>query len=130
MWMFYFLLLVFGIIANLPIFKDYNSLMLYISNVIQLVSLPLLGVGTALVGKGTEKRDQETHDAVMSEIGSIKNNQEEIREVQNTNKELLEELKNALVAINEDRQYDKSENQSLQEILTKIDRLLTDDQTE
>jgi hypothetical protein len=39
---------------------------------IQLVMLPLLMVGQNLLGAKSEQRSAETHDAVMGEIGTLK----------------------------------------------------------
>lgn len=41
------------------------------SNAIQLVALPLLMVGTNLLGRDSEARAQETHDAVMDELAGV-----------------------------------------------------------
>lgn len=65
MWMFY----AFAIYGALgAVFPTKQGPLLYWSNWIQLVSLPLLGVGVWLTGRTAEKRAQETHDAVMEEL--------------------------------------------------------------
>jgi hypothetical protein len=69
MWVTY----LFFIYGFLPIlFPDHMSNFLYWSNTVQLWSLPLLMVGTNLLGRTSEKRSKETHDAVMRELKEIK----------------------------------------------------------
>jgi hypothetical protein len=55
------------------IWPQHMDKMLYWSNTVQLWSLPLLMVGTNILGRNAEKRDAETHDAVMNELSEIKN---------------------------------------------------------
>ena len=55
--------------------------LLYWSNTIQLWSLPLLMVGTNLLGRTSEARLLETHDAVMTELDVIKEEHEMLRQV-------------------------------------------------
>lgn len=45
-----------------------SGLILYWSNWIQLWSLPLIMVGTAVIGRATERRIMEIHDAIMGEL--------------------------------------------------------------
>ncbi|MEV8475964.1 hypothetical protein [Streptomyces sp. NPDC051173] len=59
--------------------------LLYWSNGIQLIALPLLMVGQVLLGRDSEKRALETHDAVMEELGLL-------RESHDAQREKLDEL--------------------------------------
>lgn len=69
MWMFY----AFAIYGALgAFFPNAQGQLLYWSNWIQLVSLPLIGVGLWLIGRSGEQRQQETHDAVMEELADVK----------------------------------------------------------
>lgn len=45
--------------------------LLYISNVIQLFSLPLLAVGQNLAGKAAERRSQKTYEMVRELINEL-----------------------------------------------------------
>lgn len=65
MWMFYAFAL-YGALG--AVFPNQQGPLLYWSNWIQLVSLPLIGVGLWLMGRRSEQRAQETHDAVMEEL--------------------------------------------------------------
>ncbi len=65
MWVFY-LFFLFGFVPVLWPAK--MSELLYWSNTVQLWALPLLMVGQHLLGRASERRAQETHDAVMEEI--------------------------------------------------------------
>jgi hypothetical protein len=42
------------------------------SSYFQLVALPLMAVGNALIGKGIEKRALEDHNAIMEELQILK----------------------------------------------------------
>jgi hypothetical protein len=65
MWVFYGLV-VYGLLPVL--FPNAMNTLLYWSNVIQLVALPLLMVGTNLLGAASEQRAIQTHNAVMEEL--------------------------------------------------------------
>ncbi len=60
--------------ALLPIaFHALQPVVFYVSSgVVQLVALPLLMVGQNLQGEVTERRDRETHDAVMEELAEVR----------------------------------------------------------
>ena len=45
---------------------------LYVSNCFQLVFLPLLMVGQNLLGRNAETRAQQDHEAIMAELGEVK----------------------------------------------------------
>jgi hypothetical protein len=65
MWAFY-MLTVYGL---LPLaFPEAQDRLLYWSNVIQLVALPLLMVGQTVLGRAAERQARETHDAVLEEL--------------------------------------------------------------
>jgi hypothetical protein len=64
MWAFYVLTL-YGL---LPLaFPNAQDRLLYWSNVIQLVALPLLMVGQNVLGRAAERQSRETHDAVLED---------------------------------------------------------------
>ena len=69
MWVFY----LFFLFAFVPILwpSSYDRA-LYWSNTVQLWALPLIMVGQHLLGRDSERRAQETHDAVMEEIKLLK----------------------------------------------------------
>lgn len=48
-----------------------NQYLLY-SNAIQMVALPLLMVGTNILGRDSEQRANETHDAVMESLRLVR----------------------------------------------------------
>ena len=56
------------------IWPAYYDKFLYWSNTVQLWSLPLLMVGTNLLGKSGERRNKETYDFVKSELETVKQN--------------------------------------------------------
>jgi hypothetical protein len=65
MWAFY----VFTAYGLLPLlFPQAINTLLYWSNVVQLVALPLLAVGQAVLGRAAERQAKETHDAVLEEL--------------------------------------------------------------
>lgn len=69
MWMTYAFFL-YGFIPVLaPSQMDH---LLYWSNTVQLWSLPLLMVGQNVLGRAAERRATETHDAVMEEVGGVR----------------------------------------------------------
>lgn len=69
MWMTYvFFLYGFGPV----LFPGVMNTMLYWSNTVQLWSLPLLMVGQNVMGRASEARAKETHDAVMQELAILK----------------------------------------------------------
>lgn len=65
MWAFY-LLLVYGLLPLL--FPSALTTLLYWSNCVQLVALPLLAVGQGVLGRAAERQARETHDAVLEEL--------------------------------------------------------------
>lgn len=69
MWAFYAFIL-FGLT---PLFwPQYQDNILYWGNFLQLIALPALAVGGVILNRGTERRDQETHDAVMEELADLR----------------------------------------------------------
>lgn len=69
MWAFY----IFVIYGFVPvIFPQHTDKILYWSNFAQLVFLPLLAVGSAVLGKSSETQAKETHDTVMIELQELK----------------------------------------------------------
>lgn len=78
MWMFY-AFAVYGALG--AVFPDQQGPLLYWSNWIQLVSLPLLGVGVSLTGRASARQAQETHDAVIEELGLVKEELGDMRQI-------------------------------------------------
>lgn len=62
MWFFY-ACVVYGALG--AVFPKYQAGLLYWSNWVQLWSLPLLMVGAYVLGQDSERRQRETHDAVI-----------------------------------------------------------------
>lgn len=62
MWAFY-ACVIYGALG--AVFTAQQATLLYWSNWIQLWSLPLLMVGTYVLGRDAEQRQRETHDAVL-----------------------------------------------------------------
>lgn len=78
MWAFYVFLL-YGV---LPIIDPGHSFQyLNWSNWAQLWSLPLLMVGQQVLGRAAERRADETHDAVMEELGLLRGAHEELARI-------------------------------------------------
>ena len=70
MWMFY-AFFIYGLLPLIPALKPYENAFFYWSGWVQLWALPLIMVGQIVLGRVAERRDQETHDAVMSALGEI-----------------------------------------------------------
>ncbi|MCQ6282609.1 hypothetical protein JN080_26225 [Bacillus sp. EB600] len=76
MWAFYLFLLY----SLLPLFFPQSmDKLLYWSNVIQLITLPLLAVGTSILGKNADERARQDHKAIMEELETIKKKYQEIQ---------------------------------------------------
>lgn len=69
MWAFY-ILVIYGLTPLM--WPAHMNTILYWSNFIQLIFLPLLAVGGAVMGRSSEKRAQETHDTVMAEFQGLR----------------------------------------------------------
>jgi hypothetical protein len=69
-WVFY-VFTVFGILPVLPFFKPYESQFLYWSNWVQLWALPLLLVGTNILGRSVEARAEYDHRKLVEMYGQI-----------------------------------------------------------
>lgn len=89
MWAFY-ILVIYGLTPLL--WPQHMNEILYWSNFIQLVFLPLLSVGGAVLAKrqeerdkshhdAIEQRDQETHDKVMAELCELKQMHNEMHDL-------------------------------------------------
>ena len=78
MWAFY-VLFVYGLLPT--IFPGEMDRLLYWSNVIQLVALPLIMVGQNIQGRAAEQRAIETHDAVMEELALVREESAELKEL-------------------------------------------------
>jgi hypothetical protein len=78
MWAFY----IFLIYSLLPLaFPKYLDKLMYWSNVIQLITLPLLAVGTTILGKNSEDRARQDHKAIMEQLELIKKMHGEVKEI-------------------------------------------------
>jgi hypothetical protein len=89
---FFWFCLIFSLIplkwpASLP-FVQYAS-----SGVLQLIALPLLGVGTVLAARSSDRLAKEQHDAVME---TVKNLHALMDELHQMHKELTEKVENVL----------------------------------
>ncbi len=49
-----------------------QNMLLYVSNCIQLVALPALMVGSALLAKNGEQRAAQDHDALLEILGDVR----------------------------------------------------------
>ncbi len=76
------------------IFPATMTALLYWSNTVQLWSLPLIAVGTAVLGRAAVQQARETHDAVM---------------------EVLRMIREALALLREERQLLREERDFLQQ---------------
>jgi membrane protein implicated in regulation of membrane protease activity len=87
MWAFY----IFLIYSLLPlVMPKYMTTLMYWSNVIQLITLPLLAVGTTILGKNSEDRAKEDHKAIMEQLELIKKMHGEVKEIHKDVKENVE----------------------------------------
>jgi hypothetical protein len=80
MWTFY-IFFVWGILGMLPWLNDsFRNLVLLISSAwIQLFSLPLLAVGSAVQGRGIEKRAREDHAMIKAEFETLRSMMVELK---------------------------------------------------
>ena len=62
------------------IFPATMTALLYWSNTVQLWSLPLIAVGTAVLGRASVRQARETHDAVMEVLGLVREELALVRE--------------------------------------------------
>lgn len=89
MWMTY-LFFLYGFVPIM--FPHEMNTFMYWGNTVQLWSLPLLMVGQNVMGRVSEKRAVETHDAVMAELADLKRlhafQSEELRELKEINQAL------------------------------------------
>lgn len=89
MWAFY----IFVLYSLLPLVfpKEMDKLM-YWSNVIQLTTLPILAVGTSILGKNAEERAKQDHKAIMEQLNTIKKMHQEVKVIkQNVEEQHVEE---------------------------------------
>lgn len=91
MWMFY-AFFIYGLLPLIPQLQPYQNMLMYWSTWVQLWALPLLMVGQNVLERSAEKREQETHDAVMEELGIVKEELAIAREEREELKILLAEL--------------------------------------
>jgi hypothetical protein len=69
MWAFYVLVL-YGLLPLLV--PSAMTTLLYWSNCVQLVALPLLAVGQGVLGRAAERQARETHDDVVEELALLR----------------------------------------------------------
>lgn len=96
MWTTYALFLYGFVPVLLPAYMDH---LLYWSNTVQLWSLPLLMVGSAVVGRAGERQAKETHDTVMEEREVLLEDRDLLRQELALAKEQREQLAEALTRI-------------------------------
>lgn len=77
-WCFYAFAL-FGLVPLID--PEHQATYLYWSNVVQLVALPLIAVGTNVLSRSTRQRDQETHEAVLAELAIIRQEYATVRAI-------------------------------------------------
>ncbi|MFJ2575957.1 hypothetical protein [Kitasatospora aureofaciens] len=65
-------------------FPDQQAQLLYWSNCVQLVALPLLMVGQQVLGRAAERRATETHDAVLAELALLREAHDQIAQLTTT----------------------------------------------
>ncbi|WP_051966890.1 hypothetical protein [Kitasatospora mediocidica] len=66
----FYLLTLYGLLPlALP---SAQTTLLYWSNCVQLIALPLLMVGQNVLGRAAEQRANETHDAVLDELALLR----------------------------------------------------------
>ena len=71
-WTFY-IFFIWGLLAFLPIKQDWKNIILLISSAwIQLWALPLIAVGSAVLGKASEKRAEQDHKMIKLEFDLMK----------------------------------------------------------
>lgn len=63
------------------LFPSHLNEILYWSNFIQLWALPLIMTGQNILGRSTEQRIKETHDIVMTELNLLKEENKNIKEI-------------------------------------------------
>ncbi|MET8627923.1 hypothetical protein ABZW30_29990 [Kitasatospora sp. NPDC004669] len=66
------------------ILPDQQAQLLYWSNCVQLVALPLLMVGQQVLGRAAERRANETHDAVIEELALLREESAQIAQLTTT----------------------------------------------
>ena len=62
----FYLLCGYGLLPALPALRSRQDLFLYVGNVIQLVSLPLLAVGQQVLGRASERRAEKDHERLLA----------------------------------------------------------------
>src|SRR5271168_2942462 len=74
---------VFCVIASLPVvFPSTLQIANYISSsYLQLIALPLLAVGAVVLGRASELRAQQDHEALMEELTLLKEMHSEVQEL-------------------------------------------------
>lgn len=105
MWCFY----VFFLYGFLPLIKPgWQNTLLYWSNSVQLWALPLIGVGTVVLGRSMNRRADETHDTVITAHAEqtafiaemAARHSAEMKAMQDAHDETLAEHREVLDAIN------------------------------
>lgn len=91
-------------------FPQYMDKLLYWSNTVQLWSLPLLMVGTNLLGSDSERRNKEMYNMIKSEL--------------ETSKLQLEELKKLMSGQKKDLELHEEQNELLEQIIDNQETIL------
>jgi len=89
MWAFY-ALVIFGLTPLL--WPSHMTQILYWSNFVQLIFLPLLAVGTSVMGRASEQRANEDHEMIKAEFEANRNILKVVLEEQAELKELHAKL--------------------------------------
>ena len=77
-WAFY----VFVIFGLAPlVWPQYETNILYWSNFLQLIFLPVITVGSNILGQKSERRAKEDHKKIMMEFEIVKQNNEELTKI-------------------------------------------------
>lgn len=108
MWMFY-ILVCYGMLPVLSVFRPHQDTLLYWSNFIQLVALPLIMVGTNILGRESERRAKEDHERLA------KTYHEQVE----TNKQVVQSVQMIQQVI----EGNAEEETALQVITSKLDEL-------
>lgn len=103
----------FILFSLLPVFKpQWQDGLLYVSNAIQLVALPALMVGSAILARGNEQRAAEDHTALMEILSDVREEVARLRamtvniaeqEIQNSERptDVVSISDDAVIAVNE-----------------------------
>lgn len=85
---------VFFVFSLIPVLvPQWQNTLLYISNCIQLVALPALMVGNAVLSRGADKRAAEDHQALLEILSDVR---EELADLKDRTADLAQSTSEAL----------------------------------